>query len=103
MGYTLVFDEVIIKQLKHAVKNQQIKNILQKILDKIEQDGPNAGRLIDSKLFLYEIKLMRPPIRLYFRHIKINNEIYIFEYQMKNSSEKQQDTINTIRKKVLKP
>ena len=102
MPYTLVFDEVMIKQLKQAAKNQQIKVILTKILDKLEKDGPLVGKLIDAKLFLYEVKLKRPPIRLYFKHNKITDEIYIFEYGMKNSPENQQYTIQKIKDKILK-
>ena len=100
-NYPLVFDDVILKQLKKAGKNQQIKDILSNILDKIEELGPRAGDLVDSKLFIYEIKLKSPPIRLYYRYNKITNEIYLFEYEMKTSKKKQQKTIEKIKKKVL--
>ncbi len=51
--HTLVFDEVMIKQLKKTAKNQQAKDILTKVLDKLEISGPNAGELLDSQLFIY--------------------------------------------------
>ena len=54
MIYTLVFDEEIIKQLKKVDGN--IKNILSKMFDKLELGGPIVGKLLDSKLFIYEIK-----------------------------------------------
>jgi hypothetical protein len=57
MTYQLVFDEVILSQLKKAGKNQKIKEILSKMLDKLELIGPYAGELIDSKLLLYEISI----------------------------------------------
>jgi len=100
-NYPLAFDDIILKQLKKAGKNQQIKEILSNILDKIEELGPRAGDLVDSKLFIYEIKLKSPPIRLYFRYNKSTNEIYLFEYEMKTSKKKQQKTIEKIKKKVL--
>src|SRR3989344_4250245 len=34
--YTLAFDEVMIKQLQKAAKQQQVKNILQSMLDELE-------------------------------------------------------------------
>ena len=51
--FTLVFDDVMIKQLKKAAKNQHIKEILTKMLDKLELSGPDAGELLDSQLSLY--------------------------------------------------
>ena len=98
--YTLAFDEVMIKQLQKAAKQQQVKNILQSMLDELEVKGPNAGKLLDSHLFIYEIKNKHPPIRLYFRHNLQTNEIYVFEFEMKTSEEKQQRTIAKIKLKV---
>lgn len=72
------------------------------MLDKIEILGPRAGKLLDSQLHLYEIKAKHPPIRLYFQHIKNTIRIYIFEYEMKTSKQKQQNTIQKIIKKILK-
>ena len=72
------------------------------MFDKIEELGPRAGNLVDSKLFIYEIKLKSPPIRLYFRHNKITDELYLFEYEMKTSKEKQQKTIEKIKSKLSK-
>ena len=98
--YTLAFDEVMIKQLQKAAKQQQVKNILQSMLDELEIKGPNAGKLRDSHLFIYEIKNKHPPIRLYFRHNLQTDEIYVFEFEMKTSEEKQQRTIAKIKLKV---
>jgi len=98
--YILVFDDVIIKQLKKVAKNQHIKNILTKILDKLEYSGADAGDLLDSQLFIYEIKNKHPPIRLYFKHNRQTDEIYVFEFEMKTSPEKQQATIGKIKQKA---
>ena len=88
--------------MKQVGKNQHIRSILSKIFDKIEELGPRAGDLVDSQLFIYEIKLKSPPIRLYYRHNKNTNEIYLFEYEMKTSKKKQQATIERIKKKASK-
>ncbi len=78
-----------------------IKQILTKMLDKLELSGPNAGKLLDSKLFIYEIKCKHPPIRLYFKHNITTNEIYVFEYEMKTSQDRQQNTIARIKRNIL--
>lgn len=103
--YTLVFDDVMVKQLKKAAKNQHIKEILTKMLDKLELSGPDAGELLDSHLAIYEVKIKHPPVRLYFKHNKPTNEIYVFEFEMKTSPEKQKATIIKIKRKAsgLKP
>ncbi len=100
VNYPLVFDDVMIKQLQKAAKNQEHKEILKTMLDEIEEKGPEAGKLIDSHLFIYEIKNKHPPIRLYFKHHLQTNEIYVFEYEMKTSEEKQQRTIEKLRVKA---
>ena len=99
--FHLVFDDVMVKQLRKAAKNNQIKQILTKMLDKLEEFGPDAGKLIDSKLFIYEMKSMHPPIRLYFKHNLSTDETYVFEFEMKTSKTEQQKTIDKIREKVL--
>ena len=101
-NYNLVFDDVMIKQLKKAAKNQHIKEILTKMLDKLEFSGPDAGELLDSQLSLYEVKIKHPPIRLYYKHNKSTNEIYVFEFEMKTSPEKQKATIIRIKKTISK-
>jgi len=98
--YELVFDNVILKQLKKAGKSQKIREILKKMLDKIELAGPSIGELLDSQLFIYELKNMHPPIRLYFKHDRKTNRIMVFEFEMKTSKEKQQKTIQKIRVKA---
>jgi len=100
MFFPLVFDDVIIKQLKQAAKNQHIKEILTTMLNKIELEGPLAGKLLDSHLFLYEMKSKRPPIRLYFKHKIQTNEMYILEFEMKTSLKKQNRLINKLIQKL---
>ena len=98
--HILIFDDIILKQFKQSGKNKKIRTVLSKVFDKIEELGPRAGNLVDLKLFIYEIKLKSPPIRLYYRHNKFTDEIYLFEYEMKTSKRKQQATINRIKKKA---
>ena len=87
----------MIKQLRLLGRNMGLKNILSKMLDKIELLGPRAGNLLDVSMGIYEIKAKRPPIRLYFQYKRGDNEIYIFEYQMKKSLKKQQNLIEKLR------
>lgn len=63
-------------------------------------NGPKIGELLDSKLFIYELKNKRPPIRLYFKHNLQTNEIYVLEFEMKTSEKKQQRTIEKIKRKL---
>ncbi|HIH11704.1 TPA: hypothetical protein HA241_05925 [Candidatus Woesearchaeota archaeon] len=99
-AFPLVFDEVMIKMLRKAAKNKQLKEILKSMLDGVEEKGPEAGKLLDSHLFIYEIKNKHPPLRLYFKHNIQTNEIYIFEFEMKTSEEKKQLTISKIKFKA---
>lgn len=69
------------------------------MLDKIEDLGPRAGNLLDSKINIYEVKSKRPPIRLYFKHVKNSDQIYVFEYELKTSTTKQRATIKKIKEK----
>lgn len=100
-NFPIVFDKVILKQFKKAGKNKFIQNILSHIFDKIEELGPRAGKLLDSKLHIYEIKLKRPPIRLYYKYNIQTNEIYVFEYQMKTSSKKQNSLIRRLKSQIF--
>ena len=43
--------------------------------------------------------MKRPPLRLFFKHNVEIDEIYVFEYMMKTSQEKQQSVINKIKRK----
>ncbi|MBI2207968.1 hypothetical protein HYU50_00570 [Candidatus Woesearchaeota archaeon] len=101
-NFKIIFDDVMLSQLKQAGKNKQVKNILSKMLDRIEELGPVAGKLIDSHLHIYEIKSKHPPIRLYFKHIMGLDNIYVFEYELKTSEEKQRKTIFKIKRKARK-
>ncbi len=102
-NFKLVFDNIILKQLKKLGKDKNIKEIISKMLDKIQENGPNAGKLLDSRLALYEVKTKRPPLRLYYKIVE-TTEAYVFEYKMKTSNEKQHKTIEKIKQKIrLKP
>lgn len=92
----------MLAQFRKSGKNKHVREILSKSLDKVEELGPRAGKLIDSRLFLYEIKIKHPPIRFYYRHIRATDEIYVFEYEMKYREEKQSKSINRIIQKIIK-
>ncbi|MAG45615.1 MAG: hypothetical protein CMH63_02480 [Nanoarchaeota archaeon] len=98
--YEIKFDEVILNQLANV--DGGIKKILSKMFDRIENKGPKAGKMIDSKLFIYGMKNKRPPIRLYFKHLKNSKEIWLFEYEMKTSEKKQKRTIGRIKDKIFR-
>ncbi|MFH0954590.1 MAG: hypothetical protein V1777_00605 [Candidatus Micrarchaeota archaeon] len=98
-NYVLVFDEVILGQLKKLGKDKPTRELLSKMLDKIEENGPMAGKLLDSRLHLFEVKAMHPPIRLYYKINELAKEAYVFEFEMKTSPEKQNRTIAKIREK----
>jgi hypothetical protein len=72
------------------------------MFDKLEEKGADAGELLDSRLFIYELKTKHPPIRLYFVPSQNANEIKVFEFEMKTSPEKQKDTIKELREKLSK-
>ncbi|MBS3170757.1 hypothetical protein J4223_03165 [Candidatus Woesearchaeota archaeon] len=95
MIYRLIFDEEFKKQLKKAKIDY---TLISNIFDKIEQIGPDAGKLIDSKLFLYEFKMKRPPLRIYFKPNLINNDIYMLAIEMKKSEKMQQKLIDYLKR-----
>ena len=99
--YELIFDKVIIKQLKKESKNQRIKQILTDMFDRLELIGPTAGKLLDPKLHIYEVKSKKPPIRMYFKYKQDTKEIYVFEYQIKTSEDKQDKKLGQIKKKAM--
>lgn len=99
--YVLIFDDVMLKQLKSLGKDSNIRSFISNMLNKIEEHGSRAGKLLDSRLYIYEIKNKHPPIRMYFKPVRDSNEIYVFEYEMKTSKGKQQRTIGKIRFKIL--
>ena len=99
--YTTIFDDIILKQLKKSGKDAKLKEILSKMLDKIEELGPMAGKLLDSRLHLFEVKNNKPAIRLYYKIVEEKKEAYIFEFEIKKSQEKQQTIIEKIKGKIL--
>ena len=100
MTYKIVFNEVILNQLQKLKENAPIRIILTKMFNKIEETGLNAGKLLDVQLHLYELKNKHPPIRLYFKQIS-QEEILLFEYEIKTSEKKQNQTIAKIKHKII--
>jgi mRNA-degrading endonuclease RelE of RelBE toxin-antitoxin system len=95
--YKLIFGKSVLKKLKKIEKKKDIKNLVSKMLDKIEDQGPKAGKLLDPVINLYEIKSKKPPLRLYFEIIFENNIAEIIDFQMKISQDKQNTLIKRIK------
>lgn len=96
--YILIFSKTIFKKLKKLEKQQDVKSLLSKMFNKIEELGPDAGKLLDPVLHLYEIKSKKPPIRLYFEVIFEGNKAEIIDFEMKKSQDNQNFVINRIKK-----
>lgn len=99
-AFQLVFDEVMLSQLKKLGRDKHVRDLLAKLFDKMQSLGPRAGELVDSQLGLYEMKVKHPPIRLYYRHVHGSSELQVFEYEMKTSPEKQKKTIGKLRQRI---
>lgn len=97
--FEIIFDDVILRQLKKLGKDRELRERISKMLDRIEELGPRAGKLLDSKLAIYEVKSKRPPLRLYYKHVEDTDQIYVFEYEMKSSVKRQRKTVDKLKKK----
>ena len=100
--FNVVFDEVVKIKLEKSISKSEFRDIIKQWLDKLEDQGPAAGKLLDNHIWLYELKNKHPPLRLYFHHHKSTNKIIIFEIEMKTSKQKQQGTITRLFKKSSK-
>ncbi len=97
--FEIIFDDVMLGQLKKLGKNRELRNRISKMLDKIEELGPRAGKLLDAKLSIYEVKSKSPPIRLYFKYVRNTDQIYVFEYGMKTAAARQKRSIEKLKEK----
>lgn len=100
--YKIIFGWSVLKKFKKIEKKKDIKELLTKMFDKIEEKGPDAGKLLDSALNLYEIKSKKPPLRLYFEIIFENNIAEIIDFEMKKSKNMQNYLIEKIRNYLRK-
>ncbi len=98
--YEVVFDEVVKVRLQKAIIKSDYREIIKTWLDELEDKGPNAGKLLDNHVWLYELKNKHPPLRLYFYHQKSTDKIIIFELEMKTNEKKQKETIGKLRHKL---
>ncbi|MEK6938859.1 MAG: hypothetical protein AABX04_07505 [Nanoarchaeota archaeon] len=94
--FTLVFDEVMKQKLAEAITKANCREVIKQWLDRLEQLGPDAGKLLDNHVWLYEMKSKHPPLRLYYHYSKTAEKIVLFELEMKTSEKKQQKTINRL-------
>ena len=95
-NYELIFGKSILKKLKRVESQKDIKDLVSKMLDKIEEKGPKAGKLLDPTFNLYEIKSKKPPLRLYFEIIFEGKYAEIIDFEMKRSQTKQKTLIRKI-------
>ncbi len=100
--YELIFGESILKKLKKLEKKSDLKTLVSKMLDKIEEKGPDAGKLLDPVINLYEMKSKKPPLRLYFEVIFEGNKAEIIDFEMKKSKENQKLLNSLKRKEIIK-
>jgi hypothetical protein len=94
--HKILFDDYFLKQISKT-KNNNIKNIISNLLDKLEVLGPLAGKLLDSKLQFYELKNKKPAIRIYFKVSPNKNIILIGGFEIKKSKGRQNKTIDRIK------
>jgi len=100
MKYKLIFDAVILKQLNKISSKKDLKKIVSKLLNKLESKEPQSGKLLDNKLKLYELKHKSPSIKIYFKLLKNDIEILVFEFEIKKNQEKQKSIIQKIKEKI---
>lgn len=92
-----IFGENSSKQVKKLSKDKKTKQIITRLLDKLELSAGSVGRLIDSKKSIYEIKNKRPPLRIYYKINTEENIINILEVELKTSEKKQKKTIKRLK------
>ncbi|HLC75107.1 MAG TPA: hypothetical protein VJH88_04605 [Candidatus Nanoarchaeia archaeon] len=97
MPFEVVFDETVKTKLEKVIQQSEIKIIIKRWINELEEKGQDAGKLIDNHIWLYEMKNKHPPLRLYFHHQKASNRIIIFEFEMKTSEKKQEKTVKRLR------
>ena len=74
-------------------------NIIQKLVKKLESMGKNALKILDveKNYLLCEMKVMRPPYRLYVIVEQKENKYYIVDWEHKDNQEK---IINELKGKL---
>ncbi len=101
-AYFVIFDKVVKKKLEKAAKNSAYKKILTRWFDQLELEGPTTGKLLDNKVWLYEMKSKRPPLRLYFHYQKTARKIILLDLEIKKGKNKQQKTIKGVIKRIIR-
>jgi len=99
--YKLVFGSIVKKKLEKLKSKKDIKLYLSKIFNKIENLGPNAGKLLDNKLYLYEVKMKNHSLRIFFQIVIENNIAKIIDFEIKKSEKNQNNLIEKI-KEIIK-
>ena len=95
--FELLIDESCKKKIE-KIRYKKIGKIISKWLNEIEVKGEKAGKLLNSKFHLYEKKISKPSLRLYYQIILKKNKAYIINFEIKKSKEKQNKLIEKIKK-----
>lgn len=96
--HNVVFDDIMKKHWCKYNRNYEVKIAIRSMVHSLKIEGINAGRCINVKLQLYEIKRKRPPLRLYYQPIA--DEILLLACEMKTNKKKQQSLIDSLLKKI---
>lgn len=100
--YKIIFDRVIVEQLRELARNRHLKQRINKLFDRLELKGPDAGKLIDFKLHIYDLKTKKPAIRIYYTYTSEKDEINVFEFHLKKGRGNQHRIISKIKNKIIK-
>ena len=76
------------------------KELVMQLLANNKRGLPDFLCLKEGKLFFFEVKSKRPPIRLYCKIVEALKEAHVFEYEMKTSEKKQKKTIGKLKFKI---
>lgn len=93
--FEINFDKKALKQIRKLSKDKMTRELIKSKLDFLEIKGPNCGKLLDSKLNLFELKSKLPSLRIYF-YVR-DYEITIIETHIKKSSAVQKKLIKKIK------
>ncbi|MBI5347428.1 MAG: hypothetical protein HZB66_02365 [Candidatus Aenigmarchaeota archaeon] len=87
------------RKIEKIIKNKKEKEIIYKLINKVRNLGKNALKILDvrDQYLLCEMKVKRPPYRLYVMVDQSKDIFYIVDWEHK---QKQEKVINELRKKL---
>ena len=66
MNFIIQYDKKVVHELHKLRHHDDLAATYLHLLQKLEQLGPRAGKLLDEHLHVYEVREKHPPLRLYF-------------------------------------